>query len=190
MVKKCICQICVCGRHRCPHRPFTAKGSGPCAFSEYHDEYKKKNGGKLPSFKPTHQPIKNSDPMSDKTTQRVDFIKHPGMRPVFRQPEQYIKPGGDIDTMTSYKKDYVPKDVAPPKAFRRDDARKVQGRFEGDPTYRSDYRKWALPEKKLYHDPNLYKAPDAPFEGEPTYKSDYHKHPFSMRQSLRPDEGL
>lgn len=41
----------------------------------------------------------------------------------------------------------------------------------------------------MYHDPNLYKAPDAPFEGEPTYKSDYHKHPFSMRQSLRPDEG-
>lgn len=52
-----------------------------------------------------------------------------------------------------------------------------------------DYRKWQLPEKKLHHDPNSYAPPDAPFEGEPTYKSDYHLHPFSMRQSLRPEEG-
>lgn len=35
----------------------------------------------------------------------------------------------------------------------------------------------------------MYSAPDAPFEGEPTYKSDYHKHPFAMRQTLKPDEG-
>lgn len=52
------------------------------------------------------------------------------------QPEQYIKPGGDIDTMTSYKKEFTPKDIAPPKAIKRNDARKVQGRFEGDPTYK------------------------------------------------------
>lgn len=55
--------------------------------------------------------------------------------------------------------------------------------------FAADYRKWQLPEKKMHHDPNMYQAPDAPFEGEPTYKSDYHKHPFAMRQSLRPDEG-
>lgn len=53
----------------------------------------------------------------------------------------------------------------------------------------ADYRKWQLPEKKLYHDPNSYQAPEAPFEGLPTYKTDYRLHPFSMRQSLRPDEG-
>lgn len=41
----------------------------------------------------------------------------------------------------------------------------------------------------MYHDPNSYNPPEAPFEGSPTYKADYHKHPFSMRQSLRPDEG-
>ena len=46
----------------------------------------------------------------------------------------------------------------------------------------ADYRKWQLPEKKLYHDPNLYCPPEAPFEGEPTYKSDYQKKPFAMRQ--------
>lgn len=55
------------------------------------------------------------------------------------QQAPYEKPGGDIDTMTSYKKEYTPKEMVPPKAIKRDDARKVQGRFEGDPTYKGNY---------------------------------------------------
>ena len=39
--------------------------------------------------------------------------------------------------MTSYKKEYTPKEMLPSKAIKRDDARKVQGKFEGDPTYKS-----------------------------------------------------
>lgn len=70
---------------------------------------------------------------------RVDYIKHPGQKPHVHQQDAYHKPDGDIDTMTSYKKEFTPKDMAPPKAIKRDDARKVQGRFEGDPTYKSEY---------------------------------------------------
>ena len=67
---------------------------------------------------------------------RVDYIKHPTNRPHFHQPDQYIKPDGDIDAMTSYKKEYTPKDVPPTKPIKRTDNRRVQGKFEGDPTYR------------------------------------------------------
>jgi len=41
-----------------------------------------------------------------------------------------------MDTMTSYKKEYTPKEGPPVKPIKRQDARKVQGKFEGDPTYR------------------------------------------------------
>ena len=68
---------------------------------------------------------------------RTDFIKHPTNRPFFHQPEEYIKPQGAIDSMTSYKKDYIPKDAMPPKPIKRDDGKRIQGKFEGDPTYRS-----------------------------------------------------
>lgn len=60
------------------------------------------------------------------------------MKPYIRSQDPYVKPAGDMDTMTSYKKEYIPKEVAPPKAIKRDDGRKVQGRFEGDPTYRCE----------------------------------------------------
>lgn len=67
------------------------------------------------------------------------------MKPVFKQPDEYIKPEGNIDSMTSYKKEYTPKDVAPAKPIKRNDGRRVQGKFEGDPTYRCKYnlRSWS-----------------------------------------------
>lgn len=40
--------------------------------------------------------------------------------------------------MTSYKKEYTPKDVPPTKPIKRSDGKRIQGKFEGDPTYKGN----------------------------------------------------
>lgn len=40
---------------------------------------------------------------------RTDYIQHPMEKPWVRQPEQYMRPQGNMDTTTSYKKDYTGK---------------------------------------------------------------------------------
>lgn len=93
-----------------------------------------------------------------------------------------------MDTMTNYAKEYTRKPIEMVKPIRKEETRKVQGKFEGEPTYVSDYRKWGLqPREKVTAD-NTYHPPDAPFEGNSNYQSDYIKHPNGMRQSMKPNE--
>ena len=38
---------------------------------------------------------------------RQDYIPHPVEKPYVRQPEQYKRPEGNMEGMTSYKKEYT-----------------------------------------------------------------------------------
>ena len=38
---------------------------------------------------------------------RVDYIRHNVGKPFLHMPDQYVRPDGDIDLLTSYKKDYI-----------------------------------------------------------------------------------
>jgi len=48
---------------------------------------------------------------------------------------EYIKPDGAIDAMTSYKKEYTVKEAQRAMPAKRNDQRKVEGTFSGEPTY-------------------------------------------------------
>ena len=55
-------------------------------------------------------PIHTSD--DELTNYRTDFKAHPVERPQFHQPDQYVKPQGEMDTNTSYKQEYTGKSLA------------------------------------------------------------------------------
>ena len=38
---------------------------------------------------------------------RTDYVRHPIGKPFLHMPDRYVQPDGDMDHMTSYKKDYI-----------------------------------------------------------------------------------
>ncbi|XP_072167064.1 stabilizer of axonemal microtubules 2-like [Diadema setosum] len=191
MTRRCICEICTCGRHRCPHRPkVTTRANGPCVISEYANKYKAYPGnGMRENFKPKPQMLKSGDPLSDATTNRIDFIPHELCRPPMHVPEQYKPKEGDIDLLTSYTKDYPQRKIEPPKSFRGNHTRSVSpGAFRGTPTYVDDYRKWELPPKEKLKDHHAYIPSNAAFDGLSTFTRDFPAKRAEMRGSMKPDD--
>lgn len=189
MTKRCICQICTCGRHKCPHNPRgIGYGNAPCTFSEYTNKYTPHPIEMRKSCKPEEKPIAGQGPLEDKTTHRVDYIPHPLDKHYVHQGEKYRPPEGDMDMMTNYTKEYTKKPFEPVKLVRPEEARKISGKFEGEPTYTADYRKWGTQPRERHTADNSYHPPSAPFEGNSNYQTDYIPHRGGPRQSMKPNE--
>ncbi|XP_070543410.1 stabilizer of axonemal microtubules 2-like [Ptychodera flava] len=192
MTKRCICEICTCGRHRCPHRPqgTIQKGFGPCHLSEYANKYKGYPGAaRRDNFKPKEEMIKGAGPMDGTTTHKKDFIPHPFERPYVHQGEEYQPLPGDMDMLTSYTRDYPGKRAIPAKSAKNLQTRKVPlDKFEADPTYKTDYRKWDIPARDLAKGHHVYRPPSAPFEGQTTFQRDFQPKRVPLTQSMRPNE--
>ncbi|XP_072050668.1 stabilizer of axonemal microtubules 2-like isoform X2 [Amphiura filiformis] len=190
MGRKCICEICLCGRHRCPHRAKSTilKNHGPCMLTEYANKYKSYPGaGMRESFKPNQQMLQGGEPMSDATTQRLDYIPHDAQRPAPHVPDGYRKPDGDFDLLTSYTKDYPARKADMPKSFRGTHTNHVPtGEFRGHPTYTDDYRKWDLAPRDAPKPQNAYIPPNAAFDGVSTFTRDYAPKRAEMRPNMKP----
>ncbi|CAF0749662.1 unnamed protein product [Didymodactylos carnosus] len=194
MTKLCVCQICTCGHHRCPHRPFgiIGKGDQPCAVTEYRSEFIPRETGMRQSFKPDYSIQSSNVPMDDETTHKHDYIRHALDRQKSFKPDEVYVPMGDFDSLTSYNKEYTGRIKGGERArpIRHDGQKLISAPFEGDPTYRSDYRKWeAGRTEPIRHDAG-WTAPVDPFRGESTYTTDFLKHNSGVRQPIRPDQGV
>ncbi|XP_076443328.1 stabilizer of axonemal microtubules 2-like [Babylonia areolata] len=188
MVKKCICEICTCGRHRCPHRPNAPLGGSdkPCMLTEYATTYHPKPINVRHSCKPPPRGVDSDAPLEDKTTNRVDYVKHPMERPYHHMPDPYKKPQGDQDLLTSYTKDYPEKRIDPVKAIKHDGVRQVQSKFEGEPTYTTDYRNWDMGKPKRYGPEAVWQPPKDAFGGESTFQHDYKRYNERPRPPMKP----
>jgi len=193
MTKQCICQICTCGKHRCPHRPYgvVGKSDQPCAVTEYRSEFVPREGGGMrESFKPEFTLQSSTAPLNDETTNKHDYIKHALDKPRSFKPEQVYVPQGEFDALTSYNKEYTPKGGERAKPIKHEAQKTISVPFEGDPTYKTDYRKWSAPRTEPIRHDGGYMAPSDPFKGESTYTTDYLKHQAAMRQAIRPDQAV
>lgn len=187
--KLCICQLCTCGHHRCPHRPWgiLGKGDQPCAITEYKNEYRAHDAARRQPFKPDNEFKGSGVPLSDETTHKHDYIRHPVERVVGHQPEVYRPPEGEMDTTTSYNKEFVAKQGEKAMPIRHDGMRREPAQFEGNPTYKSDYRPWDLSRTQpIKHDSGYVPSSD-PFGGDSTYVNDYKRHNQAPRSAIKPD---
>lgn len=188
MGKACICEICNCGRHHCPHRQWRPGGDfGQCMITSYNTTFKQHAIVPRESFKPNQTQMRSNDPLSDQTTFRTDYIKHPLEKPFVHTQDQYKRPQGEIDAMTSYKKDYNEKHAPPAQMIKHDGQRALPARFEGEPTYKNDYRQWPI-ERVEGKKPEAWVPSNKPFEGQSTFTRDYRKYNEPPRQSLRPNQ--
>ena len=59
-------------RHHCPHKPrgTIPTGAKTCNLTEYANRYIKHPMERTANFKPQAEPLRNADPLDDKTTHR------------------------------------------------------------------------------------------------------------------------
>ncbi|CAF3726667.1 unnamed protein product [Rotaria magnacalcarata] len=184
--------IYLSSKHRCPHRPYgiIGKSDQPCAATEYRSEFVPREGGVRESFKPDYTVQQNSAPLEDETTHKHDYIKHSLDKPRSFKPEEVYVPRGEFDALTSYNKEYTPKGGERVKMIKHEAQKTISAPFEGDPTYKADYRKWEASRTEPIRHDGGYLAPTDPFKGSSTYTTDYLKHQGAMRQAIRPDQAV
>ncbi|KAF6779359.1 hypothetical protein AHF37_00911 [Paragonimus kellicotti] len=184
---KCICEICCCGRHRCPHRPKAITPWGPCIMSEYTAQYHPQCIQPNKPIIPASNLFASGDPISNKTTNRNDYVPYPYEEPYKHPPVPYKAPEGKMDDTTLYRNEYTPKVCAPPQPVKPPERRGCSAKFDGLPTYRADYRPWDLPpivpDKRKQDRPLLPK-----FNAEPTYRSEYVPKCIEKSTSYKPQE--
>ncbi|KAF8564171.1 hypothetical protein P879_08170 [Paragonimus westermani] len=136
-VKLCICQICNCGRHRCPHNPKKTAVTGPCEISEYTNKYVAYSVKPVESCKPPHRGVQAEGKMASDTTHRNDFIPHPlSMQASCKKDVMYEPPTQLFDGMSTYNKEYTTKPISKTDPIKPSSKRNLSAKFVGEPTYR------------------------------------------------------
>lgn len=188
MTNLCICKICTCGQHKCPHRPLGVLGKGgPCPVTEYKNEYQRHSQAPRSAIRPDQEYRPSGIPMADVTTNKNDYIRHPVNRIALKKPETYAAPAGEMDTMTSYAKEYQNKGGKPAVSVKRDNATRTTAQFEGNPTYKDDYRTWNVERTNPIKKDDGYIPSSEKFAKDTTYIGDFHRHNQAPRSAIRPD---
>lgn len=188
---QCICEMCSCGRHRCPkHRtkmPF--KGN-----SAYREDYP---GHDAAAVRQASVPNRSSDDrlagerpkFEGISTQNLDYRAPPNeaLKAALRAPPQktWVKPSTRLEGETSYNHDYTRKTADPNQFVQR--ARDTSAmtsenrpRFEGETSYRHDYY-----EKRVQREPPPpARAPPASRKFEGTSHSRDAFRPFDKQDYL------
>ncbi|CAK6442392.1 unnamed protein product [Pipistrellus nathusii] len=188
----CLCQICTCGRHRCPHgttRIYEHSGAF-CPTTEYLENYP--TYGIVPpaqSLKPKPDARADRGQMDGITTFKSDYRPHEIVPRPRHLPEEYKPRSGDIDLHTTYKRDFNPYPAQPVAMVRPPEGRHVQkGKLDTVPTYKDDYRAWEPQKSRLCKPERAYRPPSAQF-GNPTttFQDDFVPRAApGPRQSFRP----
>lgn len=128
--------------------------------------------------------MKSTEPMQVLTTQKQDYIPFTVNRRAIHQPPKYNQPEGDIDSTTSYAKEYNYKFQEKVKPIRHERTRGELGQFDSSTTNKSDFRQWAMNKTESYGPQRRYERPDNAFEGASTYNNDFHIHHSSQPRDL------
>ncbi|XP_046897733.1 stabilizer of axonemal microtubules 2 isoform X1 [Hypomesus transpacificus] len=190
MIRQCLCEICNCGRHRCPHRPTAlyGKGNQACEQTEYTEKYPAYGAHRPPkSMKP--KPVDHNDrgKMDGTTTFKTDFIPYEvNRRPGRKQAEHKPYPG-EIDMGTTYKQDFNPYQVTPCVAVRpKQRVQAAPGKLDTVPTYKDDFKVWQISKRELTKRNENYQPSSAKFQGTSTFQDDFIDRGLVPRESFKP----
>ncbi|XP_070334380.1 stabilizer of axonemal microtubules 2 isoform X1 [Odocoileus virginianus] len=190
----CLCQICTCGRHHCPHgttRIYENSG-GSCATTEYLEKYPT-YGSVLPpqSLKPKEEFRGYGGKMEGITTFKSDYRPYKIDKQPRHAPEEYKPKQGVIDLGTTYKRDFNSYKVHPVVIVRPLERQQVKkGKLDTVPTYKDDYRAWDIQKSELYKPQQTYYPPTVRFGNSTTFQDDYVPREIKPRQSCKPSPAV
>ncbi|VDL16227.1 unnamed protein product [Hymenolepis diminuta] len=162
---------------------------GPCVISEYNAKFRAHSACPRRPIMPTTVALHSDGSMSDRTTNREDYVPKTIERRQGRPKETYKPPSTAFDHDTNYRLTYTPKQVCPPEPYHPPPILRCPARFDGNPTYKNDYRPWSVPPPER-RKVSAYKPSDAPFNGLSTSRADYVPKGNCKRPSLKPSQKL
>lgn len=179
-------------RHKCQHNQrgnITYGTDAPSTSSEYSKEYVQHQIERRQPYKPVQQTAAADGSLDDKTTHRLDYVKHPMEKPYVHPKENYKTPDGEMEMSTNYSQDFTKKKLEQVKPIRHQEQAKALGKFDGEPTYAADYRTWEVTPHQKVGPKGVYQPPTDPFGGNSNYKSDYQSYSgAARRQTMKPKE--
>ncbi|XP_071949293.1 uncharacterized protein [Antedon mediterranea] len=203
----CICQICNCGRHRCPHekRPNKVFNQQPmvkgmCSLSEYQKAY-----SSLPWQPPRESMRKTSNrsttvPFVDvelTTTYQKTYVPHQAQSRVKKPPVKYQPPATKLSVASTYDIEFTEKKALPAQSYKPKD-KKVTFRkpFEHTSVTQATYTPFDQEElehcKRVPHKPeeNLKTTGSGEkFTAKTTVQDDFKHHEnVTPAKSMRPAE--
>ncbi|CAH2274104.1 stabilizer of axonemal microtubules 2 [Pelobates cultripes] len=189
MKRKCICEICTCGRHRCPHNPtmIFEKSGKPCVLTEYVEKYPQYDQVLPPkSMKPKEELQENRGRMEGVSTFKSDYLPYDVLNRPRRHQEVYKPKPGHMDHGTTYKRDFNTYEIQPVAPVRPVERRQNIGKFDGNPTYKDDFKAWDIQKRELAKQDNAYQPPKEKFGNLTTFQDDYFQKELIPRESYRP----
>uniref|UniRef100_A0A2K5KHJ2 Stabilizer of axonemal microtubules 2 n=1 Tax=Cercocebus atys TaxID=9531 RepID=A0A2K5KHJ2_CERAT len=138
----CLCQICACGRHHCPHgitRIYENSGVF-CPTTEHLEKYPMYDNV-LPaqSLKPKQEMRACRDKMEGITTFKLDYHPYEIFKQPRHVPEEYKPKQGKIDLGITYKRDFNSYKVQPVAIVRPLERQQVKkGKLDTVPTYKGN----------------------------------------------------
>ncbi|XP_054997984.1 stabilizer of axonemal microtubules 2 isoform X4 [Sorex araneus] len=195
MRTQCLCQICTCGRHHCPHGTTKIyENTGKfCPMTEYLEKYPSYGTVAPPQSLKPRSAVQAVDRgrVEDITTFKSDYRPYEITRPPRHMPEEYQPKAGSVDHDTTYKRDFNPHQVQPMViVWPTERPPEKQGKLDTVPTYKDDYRVWAVPRRELHKLEHVYQPPMVQFGNPTTSQDDFIPHEIVLQQSCRPHEGL
>ncbi|XP_073083241.1 stabilizer of axonemal microtubules 2 isoform X2 [Manis javanica] len=194
MSRRCLCEICTCGRHHCPHgttRIYKTSGVS-CPTTEYLEKYPT-YGNVLPpqSLKPKQELQACRARMEGVTTFKSDYRPYEIVKQPRHVPEEYKPKQGEIDLGTTYKRDFNSYKVQPVAIVRPLERQQVKkGKLDTVPTYKDDYRAWDILKSELCKPEQSYHPPTVKFGNSTTFQDDYVPQEIKPRQSFKPGSNV
>lgn len=78
--------------------------------STYNTDYLKHQGAMRQPIRPDQTILQSKDPFDDRTGYRTDYIRHAQQDRYQRPREEYIPNQTSLDSLTTHRRDYTPKD--------------------------------------------------------------------------------
>uniref|UniRef100_A0A8C5RKJ6 Stabilizer of axonemal microtubules 2 n=1 Tax=Laticauda laticaudata TaxID=8630 RepID=A0A8C5RKJ6_LATLA len=187
---RCLCQICTCGRHRCPHNPTRIYDYGreSSLMTEYTEKYPLYHNVPPPkSLRPKQEYRSHGGKMEGLTTFRSDYLPYDiTYRPV-RAQEEYKPMAGEIDMATTYRRDYNPHKIEP-IIFVRPSEKKYASKCKLStiPTYQADFKPWEIEKREPCRVEHIYHLPTEKFGNTTTSQDAFIPREFALRKLIKP----
>lgn len=200
MKKKCICQICTCGRHRCPHegsspnRIINKSNQDRCHVnSEYKTNYLPGQRTRGPFLRPTDKIHSEGDVGTD-TTQKLDFVAFQVTPPKQKEPEKYVPNKNPFQTVSEHRDHYRGTRTMPakiPPYLRGETMRAPSAKVVYKSISHDDYKGWSSQPQRVIRvtASNSYAPPAEPFRETSIHRQDFLRFNQPPRPTARqPDK--
>ncbi|XP_062464968.1 stabilizer of axonemal microtubules 1 [Pezoporus occidentalis] len=192
-LKKCICQLCSCGCHRCPHLPSRLydKTEKPCVLSEYKEQYPLHPiTAPEGSFKPKAVYKVADIRMEGTSTTKRDYIAKEVLPRKLVSPQKHVKSDETMDCTTTYKQDYHSYLTSRlPPCLPSETKHIPNVKMNTRTTYEDDYVLWNEQKTDLIRPDNRFRPSELKFDHRTIFQDDYlYRGPVATRNFKPPNQ--